>query len=74
MRSDGVQENELGLNEPEEEEGVYWLGTLTNEVVLLDGLELEETMLKGLLVLDFLIVAGGVLNGIRDLVFEDLIP
>ena len=74
MRSDGVQEDELGLNESEEEEWVHWLGTLANEVVLLNGLELEETMLEGLLVLDFLVVSGSVLNSIRDLVLEDLIP
>ena len=74
MRGDGVQEDELGLNEPEEEEWVHWLGTLANEVVLLNGLELEETMLECLLVLDFLVVSGGVLNGIRDLVLKDLIP
>lgn len=74
MRSDGIQEDKLGLNEPEEQEWVYWLGTLTNEVVLLNGLELEETMLEGLLVLDFLVVSRGMLNGIRDLVLEDIIP
>jgi hypothetical protein len=71
---DGVEHDELRLNELNEEEGVYVLAGLADEVVLLEGLGLEEPVLEGLLVLDLLVGLGGQLDGQVQLVLEQLVP
>ena len=64
MRGYGVQHYKLSLDEFQEKEGVHVLGAFTNQIVLLCCLDLEKPVLKSLLISDFIICFGGVLNGI----------
>ena len=74
VRNNRVEKNELSLDESDEEEWVDWLRSLSDEVVLLDSLRFEETMLECLLVSDLIIVLGGLLDCVTDLIFKDLVP
>ena len=73
MRNDWVQENDLSLQESHESEGISF-STLGNKVILLDRLELEESVFKALLVFHLIIVESGFLNSVVDSVFENVIP
>jgi len=73
VRNDWVQENDLSLQESHESEGISF-STLGNKVILLDRLELEESVFKALLVFHLIIVESGLLNSVVDSVFENVIP
>ena len=74
VRGDRVQKDQLGLDELDQKEGVDSLATLANQVVFLNSLGLEETVLQGVLVTNLSITAGSLINSIADFILEELIP
>ena len=73
VRTDGVEEDQLGFDEFEQELGIG-LAFLGDEVVFLQSLDLEEPVLQGLLVLYLLVVLRCQVNCVVYLVVQDLVP
>lgn len=73
MRNEGVDHDELGLNEFHQEVGVR-LASLGNQVIFLKGLQLEETVLKGLLKLHFIVSLSCHFNGTVEFIDDNVVP
>jgi hypothetical protein len=73
MWNDWVHEHKLSKDEFHQS---VWVSLVffCNQVVLLDGLELEETMLKSLFILHAFIVFSGLLDSLVHSVLKDLVP
>lgn len=73
MRTNGVKEDQLGLNEFEQDVWVH-ASFLGEHVFILDVLDFEETMFQCLLVFEFIVGFSSMLDSEIDLVVKDSIP